>query len=110
MSLIDLIHEQISSILTPEMLKTIAEKEFQSYMQNEYILLHSDNIIIEQAIQYIRKRYGEQFKKIRQIIDETITKCNLTQEQEEYFRSMIKFDLRIENGEKICDIIIKEGK
>jgi len=32
MSLIDLIHEQISSILTPEMLKTIAEKEFQSYM------------------------------------------------------------------------------
>jgi len=34
----------------------------------------------------------------------------LTQEQEEYFRSMIKFDLRIENGEKICDIIIKEGK
>lgn len=110
MSLTDLIHKQISSILTPEILKTITEEEFKSYMQNEYIPLHSDNIIIEQAIQHVRKKYGEQFKKIHQIIDETIAENNLTQEQEEKIKSMIKFDLKIENEKKICDIIIKEEK
>jgi len=95
-----------NTLLTEENIKILIEKEINSYFKFPYEPLSSDNILIEAALQRIRKLYSKEFLDIRKAILLGIKECNLTSEQEEEVLKQLKIKVTLENNKYIIHILI----
>lgn len=111
-----IIQNQMKEYLTPENLQYLIEQEYKTYCDEEYKPLYSDNLIIQQAIKYIREKFTSQFEEIYNQLNKAINiACDdlqLTGEtREEAYKiawNMFKIIPSVENGKFKINIETKE--
>ncbi len=112
-----LIEDTSKELLTPKNLKYLADKEFSSYIKEDYFPLTSNNLIIQISIEKLREHFQQEFLKIQQQIEEgkqeAYKQLNLTEEEkllaDNYLKQHLKIEPKIEN-EQYQILIETEGE